>query len=91
VVSEANRERFFLPHSNIDPRTRTRAKKLRTDGDSHETLSGRTHDIRRDNFLKSQGFTVLRFDNAQVIDGPDFVFLTIEQAIAGSLKKEPSQ
>ncbi len=138
VVSEANREGSFLPHSNIDPRTRTRAKKLRTeltkaeaamwnmlrdfrgrgarfrretpigpyiadfawlsariivevDGDSHETLDGRRHDIRRDNFLKSQGFTVLRFNNAQVIDGPDFVFLTIEQAIAGSLKKEPSQ
>ncbi|WP_349435332.1 endonuclease domain-containing protein [Pararhizobium sp. A13] len=138
VVSEANREGSFLPHSNIDPRTRTRAKKLRTelteaeaamwnmlrdfrargarfrretpigpyiadfawlsarivvevDGDSHETLSGRKHDIRRDNFLKSQGFTVHRFDNAQVIDGPEFVFLTIEQAIAGSLKKEPSQ
>ncbi|MEK1924263.1 MAG: DUF559 domain-containing protein [Rhizobium giardinii] len=47
--------------------------------------------MRRDNFLKSQGFTILRFDNAQVIDGPDFVFLTIEQAIAGTLKKEANQ
>ena len=138
VVSEANREGSFLPHSNIDPKTRTRAKKLRTeltkaeaamwnmlrdfrasgarfrretpigpyvadfawlsariivevDGDSHETPDGRRHDIRRDNFLKSQGFTILRFDNAQVMDGPDFVFLTIEQAIAGSLKKEANQ
>lgn len=138
VVSEANREGSFLPHSNIDPKTRTRAKKLRTeltkaeaamwnmlrdfrasgarfrretpigpyiadfawlsariivevDGDSHETLDGRRHDIRRDNFLKSQGFTILRFDNAQVIDGPDFVFLTIKQAIAGSLQKEANQ
>jgi very-short-patch-repair endonuclease len=30
VVSEANRE-GFLAHSNIDPKTRQRAKKLRTE------------------------------------------------------------
>jgi very-short-patch-repair endonuclease len=63
---------------------------VEVDGDSHETLDGRRHDVRRDNFLKSQGFTILRFENAQVIDGP-FVFLTIEQAIAGALQKEAIQ
>jgi len=138
AVSEVNREGSFLPHSNIDPRTRTRAKKLRTeltkaeaamwnmlrdfrsrgarfrretpigpyiadfawlsarivvevDGDSHETSNGRKHDLPRDFFLQSQGFTVLRFDNAQVIDGPDHVFLTIEQVILPFLRTEASQ
>lgn len=138
VVSAANREGSFLPHSNIDPKTRAGAKKLRTeltkaearmwsilrdfrghgarfrretpigpyiaefawlsariivevDGDSHETLEGRKHDSRRDQFLKSQGFTILRFDNAQVIDGPDYVFLAIEQAISPFIRIEPSQ
>ncbi len=137
VVSVANREGSFLPHSNIDPKTRTRAKKLRTeltkaearmwnmlrdfrargarfrretpigpyiadfawlsarivievDGDSHETSEGRKHDNQRDRFLQAQGFTVLRFDNAQVIDGPDYVFLTIEQAISKFLEREPN-
>ncbi|CAN7482051.1 DUF559 domain-containing protein [Rhizobium sp. LjRoot98] len=138
VVSAANREGSFLPHSNIDPKTRTRAKKLRTeltkaearmwnmlrdfrsrgarfrretpigpyvadfawlsarivievDGDSHETTDGRRHDNQRDRFLQAQGFSVLRFDNAQVIDGPDYVFLTIEQAISNFLEAEPNQ
>lgn len=127
-----------MPHSNIDPKTRTRAKKLRTeltkaearmwnmlrdfrsrgarfrretpigpyvadfawlsarilievDGDSHETADGRRHDNQRDRFLRAQGFSVLRFDNAQVIDGPNYVFLTIEQAISSFLEAEPNQ
>ena len=120
-----------MPHSNINPKTRTRARTLRheltkaeqamwdilrdfrprgarfrreapigpyiadfawlsarivveVDGDSHETEGGRRHDLRRDAFLKSQGFTILRFDNDQVIDGPDHVVLTI----AAHLMKE---
>jgi len=123
-----------MPHSNIKPKTRTRARTLRheltkaeqvmwdilrdfrprgarfrretpigpyiadfawlsarivveVDGDSHETDSGRRHDLRRDAFLKSHGFTVLRFDNDQVLDGPDHVVLTIESRIAAHLTK----
>ena len=123
-----------MPHSNIKPKTRTRARTLRheltkaeqvmwdilrdfrprgarfrretpigpyiadfawlsarivveVDGDSHETDSGRRHDLRRDAFLKAQGFTVLRFDNDQVLDGPDHVVLTIESRIAAHLTK----
>ncbi len=126
---------FTMPHSNITPKTRTRARTLRheltkaeqvmwdilrdfrprgarfrretpigpyiadfswlsarvvveVDGDSHETDSGRRHDFRRDAFLKSQGFTVLRFDNDRVLDGPDHVVLTIEGRIAAHLTKE---
>ena len=127
-----------MPHSNIDAKTRTQAKKLRTeltkaearmwnmlrdfrargarfrretpigpciadfawlsarivvevDGDSHETAIGRKHDSQRDRFLRGEGFTVLRFDNAQIIDGPDYVFLAIEHAILPFLKVEPTQ
>ena len=125
----------FLPHSNIDPKTRKRAKTLRTertkaeavmwrilrdfrpmgarfrretpvgpyiadfawlsariivevDGDSHETDAGRQHDQRRDQFLRSQGFTILRFDNAQVLDGPDHVLITLEDHMKSFLKME---
>jgi very-short-patch-repair endonuclease len=124
-----------MPHSNIDLKTRTRAKTLRreltkaesamwdmlrdfrpygarfrretpigsyiadfawlaarivveVDGDSHETDHGRRHDLVRDAFLKNQGFTVLRFDNYQVLDGPDYVFTTVERHVAPFLKKE---
>ena len=134
VVSEANLE-GSLAHSNIAPKIRQRAKKLRTqrtkaeaamwnmlrdlrplgarfrretpigpyiadvawlsarvivevDGDSHETDAGRRHAQRRDQFLRAQGFIVLRFDNSQVLDGPDHVFLRIREHIAAFLKEE---
>ncbi|MCV3735778.1 DUF559 domain-containing protein [Rhizobium sp. TRM96647] len=62
---------------------------VEVDGDSHETETGRRHDLRRDAFLDSQGFTVLRFDNLQILDGPDHVFLTIERAISTHFAREP--
>lgn len=58
---------------------------VEVDGDSHETDAGRAHDKRRDDFLKDQGFRVLRFDNSQVLDGPDFVFLEIERHVMSFL------
>jgi very-short-patch-repair endonuclease len=124
-----------MPHSNIAPKTRERAKRLRgeltkaeaamwnmlrdlrpygarfrretpigpyiadfawlsarliieVDGDSHETDAGRSHDTRRDAFLKNEGFTVLRFDNAQVLDGPDYVFIEIQKHAAPFLEEQ---
>ena len=125
-----------MPHSNVGPETRKRAKTLRheatraeqemwnmlrdlkpygarfrretpigpyiadfawlsarviveVDGDSHETPEGRAHDARRDEFLKSQGFVVMRFDNGQVVDGPDYVFTEIERRVRHLLKGYP--
>ncbi|WP_454746745.1 endonuclease domain-containing protein [Ciceribacter selenitireducens] len=125
-----------MPHSNIDPKTRVRAKTLRreltraeqemwnllrdfrprgarfrretpigpyiadfawltarviveVDGDSHETDQGHAHDLRRDAFLRSQGFEVIRFDNHQVIDNPDYVFVTLETTLKRFLAPEP--
>lgn len=50
---------------------------VEVDGDSHETIAGRAHDRRRNGYLEAQGFVVLRFDNGQVIEGPDHVFIEI--------------
>jgi very-short-patch-repair endonuclease len=54
---------------------------VEVDGDSHETTHGRRHDAARDRFLAAEGFTVLRFDNMQVLDNPDYVAVTIETEI----------
>jgi very-short-patch-repair endonuclease len=54
---------------------------IEVDGDSHETVSGRKHDAVRDAFLKKEGFQILRFDNAQIVDNSDFVFLEIQKQI----------
>ncbi len=123
-----------MPHTNITPKTREQARRLRreltkaeaamwnmlrdlrpygarfrretpigpyiadfawlsarliieVDGDSHETDHGRLHDIERDAFLHRQGFKVLRFDNDQVLDGPDHVFIQIQNQAAPFLKE----
>jgi very-short-patch-repair endonuclease len=125
-----------MPHSNITPKTRERAKRLRremtkaeaamwnmlrdlrpygarfrretpigpyiadfawlsarlvieVDGDSHETDEGRRHDHRRSIFMRNNGFTVLRFDNSQVLDGPDHAFATIEDHASPFLALPP--
>jgi very-short-patch-repair endonuclease len=117
-----------MPHSNIAPLTRDRAKTLRrqmtlaekvmwdilrdfraagarfrretpigpyiadfawlsarlvveVDGHSHEQPSAKRHDMARDRYMASEGFHVLRFDNDQVIDNPDYVAVEIAKAI----------
>ncbi|TWD54239.1 very-short-patch-repair endonuclease [Agrobacterium vitis] len=124
-----------MAHSNIEPKTRTRAKALRreltkaeqemwnllrdfrprgarfrretpigpyiadfawlsakiiieVDGHSHETDDGKRHDEQRDAWLQSQGFNVLRFDNDQVLDNPDYLFVTLEAVLSRFLKPE---
>jgi very-short-patch-repair endonuclease len=123
-----------MPHSNIDLKTQTRARRLRrelnkaeaamwsilrdlrpfgarfrretpngayiadfawlsacivieVDGDSHEADHGRKRDRRRDAFMRGTGFTALRSDNLQVLDKPDYVFVTIEDHMSPSPKK----
>lgn len=59
---------------------------IEVDGDSHETGHGRKHDAIRDTFLRAEGFQILRFDNAQVIDNSEYVFLEIQKPVAQFLK-----
>ena len=54
---------------------------IEADGDSHETGAGKAHDARRDSYLASQGFSVLRFDNGQILENPDYVALEVERRI----------
>lgn len=61
---------------------------IEVDGDSHETSHGRRHDSARDAFLRNEGFTVLRFDNDQVLDGPDHVFIEIQSHAAKFLREQ---
>ena len=60
---------------------------VEVDGDSHETKSGKVHDLRRDAFLSQEGFRVLRFDNLDVLQAQDHVFLEIEKHIAHLLRE----
>src|SRR5690606_16608105 len=40
------------------------------DGDLHETEARKRHDANRDSYLRSRGYTVLRFDEPDVMHNP---------------------
>lgn len=63
---------------------------IEVDGDTHATEAGERHDLIRDAFLRSEGFRVLRFDNADVLDAADHTFLMIEGIIEPLLKSPPT-
>jgi len=63
---------------------------VEVDGDSHETDPGRRRDARRDTFLRSNGFTVLRFENEQVLRGAYPVFAAVRAHAARFLKGMPA-
>jgi very-short-patch-repair endonuclease len=56
---------------------------IELDGDSHGSASAEVHDANRDAFLAAEGYTVLRFSNADVLENPDGTFSIIEQTLQG--------
>lgn len=59
---------------------------IEIDGDTHGTDAAERHDAARDDFLRRQGYTVLRFTNSDVIENPNGVFLVVETALRGRPK-----
>jgi type I restriction-modification system DNA methylase subunit len=57
------------------------------DGAPHHTAKGKQHDAKRDAYLKSQGLTVLRFENQRVLNDTD----TVLQEIAAHLPSPPGR
>ncbi len=123
-----------MPHSNIEKRTRSRARKLRksrtlgekamqeylralrpfgarfrrevpigpyvvdfawlsarivveVDGASHRLPGRMEQDAERDRFLKSQGFTVIRVNDADAVANSERAFGPIDEAVRGYLKR----
>ncbi len=62
---------------------------IEVDGDSHAMDAGVKHDQKRDSFLLSQGFRIMRFDNNDVICAEEGVYLEIERALTQYLLPEP--
>lgn len=46
------------------------------------SVSCRRHDAHRDRFLSSEGFKILRFDNAEVIGSTDAIAIILEHELA---------
>ena len=56
---------------------------IELDGDTHFTSAGRRDDAARDAFLRSNGFSVLRFTNDDVNRNPDGTYTVIANHLAG--------
>ena len=57
------------------------------DGEQHHTAEGKEYDFHRDQFLREQGLTVLRFSNFEFSANQDGVMLRIWEFVH---KTEPS-
>lgn len=56
---------------------------IEIDGDSHYSRSGVDRDVSRSAWLKSQGITVMRFSNEEVMRNFEGVCSAIEKAVGG--------
>jgi very-short-patch-repair endonuclease len=59
------------------------------DGIPHNTPEQRAHDGRRDAFLRSQGFRILRFSNDLMLGNGNLVLDSVRQAIEAELRPSP--
>ncbi|WP_342110317.1 endonuclease domain-containing protein [Methylobacterium sp. SI9] len=62
---------------------------VEVDGEQHGFEAGSAYDTRRDTYLKSEGFRVLRFSNRMVLREIDTVLDTIHAALAASEAPHP--
>ena len=63
---------------------------IELDGPSHALPGADVRDAARTRWLQSEGYTVIRFWNAEVFENIDGVLDTIHAALYGSLDAEPT-
>jgi hypothetical protein len=61
---------------------------VEVDGESHKSKTAKTRDSRKDNLLRSLGWTVLRFWNAEVLDETDRVVRQIMEAVGSTTSRQ---
>ncbi len=54
---------------------------IELDGWTHGTEDELRRDGRRDEFLRGEGYTVMRFSNGEVLENPEGVFVAISEAL----------
>jgi very-short-patch-repair endonuclease len=60
---------------------------IEIDGETHYVEGAPQRDARRDAFLRSEGYTVLRFTNDDVTDNPEGVYRAIEEVLRDRPKR----
>ncbi|WP_342360363.1 endonuclease domain-containing protein [Terrarubrum flagellatum] len=64
---------------------------VETDGPMHDSDDARRHDARRDAFLRSEGFSVLRLPNNLVLGAPDIAAQRVVEALTASRSQSNAQ
>jgi very-short-patch-repair endonuclease len=64
---------------------------IEIDGGQHFEAAHEARDARRDAFLASKGFRVMRFDNHQVMTNREGVLTALAEALAHPLPDPPPQ
>ena len=54
---------------------------IELDGEAHNNVIANEHDFKRDEFLKSEGITVLRFENKAIFQNLTQVIMEIESCL----------
>lgn len=62
---------------------------IEIDGDTHGEPRQIAYDRKRDEFLREQGYLVLRLSNADVMNNIEGVFVVIEKALLSSPHPNP--
>ena len=71
--------------------SRSRRLVIEIDGGQHGRPDGQVYDERRTEFLRAQGYTVIRFWNAEVLDNVEGVIRRIELVLANMPSPDPSR
>lgn len=61
---------------------------IELDGNAHDNVGSQQYDFERDEWLKANGYRVLRFSNRELVHHPDRVIWEIEDAIEGKENPE---
>ncbi|MGJ8527133.1 endonuclease domain-containing protein [Maritalea sp.] len=62
---------------------------VEVDGETHGTLAQIEYDKKRDSFLRSEGYDVLRVANDEVLQNKEGVYWKVEQALLASPHPSP--
>ncbi len=81
VPTNTKRGSGYPTHYKLDLADIERMIAIEIDGNSHSLLSRKEQDIKKENFLKSIGWTVLRFTNAQVLENINMCTKKIKEGI----------
>lgn len=82
VVTHLRREAGNPRHYKLDIANEAEKVAIEVDGGSHCTLARQEQDRRKDAFLSSAGWLVLRFSNRQVLTNLEGCMSTICQSMA---------